>query len=212
MKTLAAALAVLLAAAGHASAHRLDEYLQATRVSIGRSELILEVDLTPGASIASIVTGVIDIDADGAISPVEAQAYGRAVLSDVIVKLDENPIGMNLMRIEVPTIGEMRNGMGTIRMQAAGTIDAAMGRHLLYVLNNHRPDASVYMVNALVPVDNDVSLGASSRDPRQKEFRTEYTVTPRWTVNVLWFGLVTASLALVIATRRSNEKRKATNE
>ena len=211
MKAAGATVVMLLVAGSGASGHRLDEYLQATRVAIGRSQLILEVDLTPGSSIASGITEALDADANAAISPVEAEVYGRAVLADVIVKLDENPIAMKLTRIEVPTIEEMRNGLGTIRMRAAGTIEAGMGRHHLYFLNNHRPQGSVYMVNALMPEDREVTLGPQSRDPRQREYRTEYTVTPRWIAQILWLGLGVAGLALAVVAKR-NEKRKRKNE
>ena len=34
-------------------AHRLDEYLQATRVAIERGRVTVEIDLTPGASLAA---------------------------------------------------------------------------------------------------------------------------------------------------------------
>ena len=212
MKTTAVAVFVLLMAGGNTSAHRLDEYLQATRVSIGRAGLILEMDLTPGASIASAFAGALDVDADGAVSPVEAEAYGRAVLSDLVVKGDERPIAMTLGRIEIPTIDEMRDGLGTIRLQASGTLPDVRGRHSLSIFNKHKPEASVYMVNALVPDDRDVNLGSQSRDPRQQEYRLEYTVSRRWTAQLLWVGIGAALLAMVIVGRRRNEKRITKNE
>ena len=210
MKTPAAAVILLLASGGDVSAHRLDEYLQATRVSIARGRLAIEMDLTPGVSIASSVIGLVDTNADGSIVPAEAEAYGRTVLSDLLMTLDGGRVGMTLVRVEIPTIDEMRNGMGTIRLHAAGSVEAGAGRHQLRLSNHHRPDTSVYMVNALVPDNKEVSLGSSSRDPRQREFRTEYTVTPRWVGQLLWVGIGTALLAVV--GRRSNEKRKAKKE
>ncbi len=213
MKSLWAAVAVLLAAGGEAAAHRLDEYLQATRVSVARDHVSLEVDLTPGVSIAPSVIESLDADADHAIAPAEAEAYGRAVLSDLLVKLDGNPVAMTLMRIEIPTIDEMRNGLGTIRVHAAGSIEAGVGRRRLYVFNSHRPDTSVYMVNALVPDEGGVDIVSQSRDPRQREFQMEFTVTPRWAAYLLWLGLATAGFAVVLAGRKTkNEKRRAKNE
>ena len=212
MKTPAAAVFVLLMAGGSASAHRLDEYLQATRMSIASEQLLVEMDLTPGANIASAIAGTLDLDADGAISPAEAEAYGRVVLSDVIVKADERPIAMSLARIEVPAIDEMRNGLGTIRLLASGTLAGGRGRHSLSFSNNHKPDASVYMVNALVPDDRGVNLGSQSRDPRQREYRVEYAVTTRWTAQLLWVGIGTALMAMVLVGRRRNEKRITNNE
>lgn len=211
MKAFAASLVVVLAAAGgDAKAHRLDEYLQATRVSFARDQLAIDVDLTPGISIASGVIAMLDANADGTIAPAEADAYGRAVLSDVRVSLDGNPVGMTLAAIDVPALDEMRNGTGTIRLHAAGSVTAGAGRHSLELVNNHRPETSVYMVNALVPGDGGIDIMSQTRDPRQREFRAEYGVTPRWRVHVLWLGLVTAGLAVV--AMRSKEKRRRQNE
>ena len=211
MKAFAASLVVVLAAAGgDAKAHRLDEYLQATRVSFARDQLAIDVDLTPGISIASGVIAMLDANADGTIAPAEADAYGRAVLSDVRVSLDGNPVGMTLAAIDVPTLDEMRSGTGTIRLHAAGSVTPSAGRHSLEFVNNHRPETSVYMVNALVPGDGGIDIMSQTRDPRQREFRAEYGVTPRWRVHVLWLGLVTAGLAVV--AMRSKEKRRRQNE
>ena len=211
MKTPAAAVILLLASGSDLSAHRLDEYLQATRVSIAHDRIAIEMDLTPGVSIASSVIGLIDTNADGAIAPMEAEAYGRAVLSDLLMTLDSNRDGMTLVRVEMPTVDEMRNGMGTIRLHAAGSVEPGSGRHRLQFFNNHRPEASVYMVNALMPEDRAVSLGPQSRDPRQQEFQLEFTVTRRWTAQILWLGFGVAGLAGVWVAR-SKEKRKRKNE
>ena len=210
MKAFAAALVVVLAAGGDARAHRLDEYLQATRVSFARDRLAIDVDLTPGISIASGVIAMLDANADGTIAPAEADAYGRAVLSDVRVSLDGNPLGMTLAGIDVPALDEMRNGTGTIRLHAAGSIAAGAGRHRLELVNNHRPETSVYMVNALVPEDSGIDVVSQTRDPRQREFRAEYDVTSEWVGYVTLLGLGTAGV--VLAKKRRNEKGKTKNE
>ncbi len=77
--------------------------------------------------------------------------------------------------------------MGTIRLRAAGGVEARAGRHRLDVVNGHRRDTSVYMVNALVPDDGGVDIVSQSRDAHQREFHVEATVRPRWAM-LLWFG------------------------
>jgi len=211
MRPLAATVVLLLAARGDAFAHRLDEYLQATRVSIARHQLTLEVDLTPGVSIAAAVVESLDADADHTIAPAEAEAYGRAVLSDLLVEVDGSRPALSLIRIEIPTIDEMRNGLGTIRVRAAGAVAAGAGRHRLSLVNNHRPDASVYMVNALLPEDSGVTLVSQSRDPRQRESHFEYDLRPQWPMRLLWLGMGGAVLTGVVVVR-DKEKRKTKNE
>ena len=152
MKTIAAgALGVLLALPAPCLAHRLDEYLQATRISLAHDRIDIEIDATPGALMARDITSRLDLDADGHISPLEAEAYGQAVLRDVQLDLDGVPLLLTLTRVEVPSIGEMSDGVGTIQIRATGHIaPIAPGRRSVVFVNNHRPDGSVYLANALV--------------------------------------------------------------
>ena len=79
MKAIAlAAIVFAVAVPAPSTAHQLDEFLQATRVSLSRHQLVLEIDLTPGATIAPDVIARLDRDGDNAISPNEAAAYGAA--------------------------------------------------------------------------------------------------------------------------------------
>jgi hypothetical protein len=49
----AASLCSLFGFSNTAGAHRLDEYLQATRISIGANRIVLQMDLTPGMEVAA---------------------------------------------------------------------------------------------------------------------------------------------------------------
>ena len=207
MKSPAAVLVLLLAAGNDVLAHRLDEYLQATRVSFARDQLALDVDLTPGASIAAGIIAMLDTNGDGAIAPAEAETYGRIVLSDLSVTFDGTAVALTLDRVEIPAIDEMRIGTGVIRLRATAAIDAGAGRHAVQLVNNHRPETSVYMVNALVPDDSGVDVVSQTRDPRQREFRAEYDVTSEWLGYLTLLGMGTAGL--VAATRRRAGTRKS---
>jgi len=215
VKALGSAVLVLLTMCGEVAGHQLDEYLQATRVSIARDRITLDIDLTPGVTIAPAIVETLDANADNSIGPSEAGAYGRAMLSDVVVTFDGRPVVMALTRIEVPTIDEMRHGMGTIHLRAVGGVEARAGRHRLDLVNRHRRDASVYMVNALVPDDGGVEILSQSRDAHQREFHLEAAVRPRWSM-LLWFamgggGAVVLTLAGVQG-KAKNEKRRTKNE
>ena len=202
----------MLATCGEVSGHQLDEYLQATRVSIARDRVTLDVDLTPGVTIAPAIVETLDTNADNTIGPSEAGAYGRAMLSDVVVTFDGHPVAMALTHIEVPAIDEMRHGMGTIHLRATGSIAARVGRHRLDVVNDHRSDTSVYLVNALVPDDGGVDIVSQSRDAHQREFHLEAAVRPSWAM-LIWFagGGGVVVLTLVVWTTK-NEERKTKNE
>ena len=71
----------------------------------------------------------------------------------------------------------MQLGMGTIRLRGLATIStSAAGHHQLEYRNAHRPDASVYLVNVLVPSDRRIQIGPQRRDAAQHWLRVEYDV------------------------------------
>ena len=68
MKTkLAAAAAIFLLLAIPAFPHRLDEYLQATILSIEKDRVQALVRLISGVAVSSVVLASIDTDADGGL-------------------------------------------------------------------------------------------------------------------------------------------------
>jgi hypothetical protein len=177
MKTLFAAICLWLAMVSPAAAHRLDEYLQATRLAIDIARVDVEIDLTPGVSVASNVFGWIDTNRDGEISQAEGEAYARVMLRSTALKTDGSPIPMTFEESSFPTLGEMSLGVGTIRLRATAAIPAAApGRHQISFLNMHRPESSVYLVNVLVPQNTRLQLGEPRRDVAQHGLTLEYTV------------------------------------
>jgi hypothetical protein len=200
--TLRAAIVFAVVLPAEPAAHQLDEYLQAARLSLARDRIALELSLTPGANLASVIVSLLDRDADSAISPMEAGAYGQAVLSDLLLELDGRPVPLTLIRVEVPSIGEMREGSGTILVHAAGPVEAVLaGRHRLDFRNTHQSAASVYLANAMAPEDGDVRVAAQERDPRQQAFRVQYDVRPQWPARLAWLILAAAALSMVMARR-----------
>ena len=176
-----AALCAWLASAPSAGAHRLDEYLQATRLSIaedrGGIEVDIDIDLTPGTAIASKVLSWIDTDGDGRISDAEAGAYAKEMLRSVTLKVDWRPAPIELVSSSFPEWSDVRLGVGTIRLRASAKIPAAgSGQHEISYLNTHKPESSVYLVNALVPDNPRIQLGPPRRDYAQHGLTLDYTV------------------------------------
>src|SRR6187455_955501 len=71
-----------------ADAHRLDEYLQASQISIESGRIIVEINLTPGAAVADGVIAEIDRDADGELSLSESAAYAGVVVRSLSLEVD----------------------------------------------------------------------------------------------------------------------------
>lgn len=190
---LALSMALLASAVG--DAHRLDEYLQASRVSVERARIVLDLALTPGVAVAANVIEHVDRDDDGQIALFEAESYGREVLGDLTASLDGASLTMTLLRVEVPTAGELRDGTGTIRIEAAANADQSFGRHYLTLENHHRPDESAYLANALMPTTSGISIVQQARDSRQQTFRLEYEIGPSAGSGVVWLLVAGAVLA-----------------
>jgi hypothetical protein len=178
MIKLFAPICLWLVMVSPAAAHRLDEYLQATRLAIDIGRVDVEIDLTPGVSVASNVFGWIDINRDGEISQAEGEAYARAMLRSAVLKADGSPLTMTFEECSFPTLQEMSLGVGTIRLRASAAIPAAApGRHRISFLNLHRPESSVYMVNVLVPQNHRLQFGEQRRDVAQHGLTLDYTVS-----------------------------------
>ena len=153
----------------------------------------LEIDLTPGASVADSIIALIDRDGDNTITPSEAERYGRAVIADIVLELDGQPVALTLDRVEAPPLEEIRHGLGAIQVRARGDIEPRMAfRRELHFQNNHHAASSVYLVNALMPSDRGISVVSQTRDTKQRDARIEYSVTPQWPKYVYWpvLGLV----------------------
>ena len=170
---------LLLVFASDAQAHRLDEYLQATRVSVTTHRIDVSMDLTPGVAVVDQVLAVIDQDRDGRVSIDEHRAYAHSVLKDIRVELDEKVVALSVADTTFPTLHEIKAGLGVIRIKATAAVGPlADGRHTFSLTNAHLPAISVYLVNALVPKDRTVKIGRQTRDQLQKHYRLEFEVNP----------------------------------
>ncbi|MGH9203203.1 MAG: hypothetical protein ACRD2A_18400 [Vicinamibacterales bacterium] len=135
--TLAIAVGLALALPGPAAAHRLDEYFQASRLSLTRDGVAVEIDLTAGSSLAARVSALLDTDASGNISLDEAVAYARCVLAEVLLEVDGVTVPVGLTSVEAPTLDEIAAGVGTFRVTAVGARRLGHGRVLVRYRNNH---------------------------------------------------------------------------
>jgi len=158
-------------------AHRLDEYLQATRIAVATDRIDLTFELTPGVAVAGHVLGVIDSDRDGRVSDDEGSAYARRFLKDLNIGLDGKAVAPNVTAVSIPVMQEMRSGTGVIRIRAAcKVVSLNAGKHHLSLTNNHLPAISVYLVNALRSKDPAIEIGKQTRDELQKDYRLEFRV------------------------------------
>ena len=170
-------ICLTLAVAPHVMAHRLDEYLQATRVLVSTNSVELSFELTPGVAVANQVLAVIDKNHDGQISSVEQERYGEQLLKDLQLRVDEKASTLRLLDVSFPSVLEMQSGIGVIRLKAtvlSGSL--AEGKHSLCLTNAHLPQISVYLVNALSPKIPEVQIAKQARDELQKDYRLDFEI------------------------------------
>ena len=171
---------LLLLLATDAFAHRLDEYLQAIRISVATNRIDVSIDLTPGVAVADQVVAAADKDQDGRVSEAEVAAYAQRVLKDIRVGLDEKALALSLVDASFPALEDVKKGVGVIRIKTTAPVGPlAVGKHALSLTNAHLPAISVYLVNALTPKDRAIKITKQTRDELQKNYRLEFRMLPK---------------------------------
>ena len=173
MKT-AVCLAISALALTSASAHRLDEYLQGTIVSVGKTQLKAQMTLTPGVAVFPFLMADIDTDANGVISETEQRTYAERVLRDLSLTIDGHALTPRLISEQFPAIGEMKEGRGEIQLDFSAELPRGGRNRKLTLENHHRPGISAYQVNCLVPRDSDIRIAAQKRNYSQSHYELEY--------------------------------------
>jgi hypothetical protein len=173
--TAAAALAAVLVATAAVSAHRRDEYLQATRIAVQPGSVEIELDLTPGIEVADAIIATIDRNGDGSFSPDEQRTYVDRVMGALAATHDGARLALLLESSSFPEASAFRRGEGAIRLRAQAPLpDLASGAHRLFFQNRHLADQSVYLANALAPESARIAVTAQRRDTEQTELTIDY--------------------------------------
>jgi len=174
MKTGLSAAAILLLTATPAPAHRLDEYLEATLVSVEKSRVQAELTLTPGVAVYPIVLADIDTNADGVISKTEQRTYAARVLRDLSLTIDGRPLKLQLLSTQFPAIEEMKDGLGQFRIEFGADLPFGGDTRRLIFENHHQSRIAAYQVNCLVPRDPNIRIVAQNRNYSQSLYQLEY--------------------------------------
>jgi hypothetical protein len=163
----------------HAFAHRLDEYLQATLVSIEPSTIRLQINLTPGIAVADQILSHIDRNRDGIISTNEFIAYAQLLNRDLTVQLDHHNIELTPGTWYCPTPEELRTGCGIIQLELHGKLKSlTAGTNFITIENRHEPALSVYLLNAAQPKSGTIQILAQNRNPTQAKGEIAFTFRP----------------------------------
>jgi pimeloyl-ACP methyl ester carboxylesterase len=168
------AAAIVLSIVAPASAHRLDEYLQATLISVEKDRVYVSMRLIPGVAVSSAVLSNIDTDSDGVISQREQKIYAERVLGDLSLTLDGNGLTPKLVSVSFPEISQIKEGLGEIQIAFTADLPTGKSNRTLVVENHHQNRISAYLVNCLVPDDPDIQITAQNRNELQSFYQLEY--------------------------------------
>jgi hypothetical protein len=181
-------LAAVVAAAGTGvSAHRHDEYLQASRIAIAPDGIRLDLSLTPGIAVADAVIGDIDTDRDRVVSATERAAYAQRVLRGLSLRLDDVLVPLTLSSASFPTAEALRAGDGAISIVIDARRPQVVGPHRLSFQNANAVHGAVYLANALLPEDDRVAITGMTHAVDQSALTVAYTLRPVREWAWLWF-------------------------
>ena len=187
------------------SAHRLDEYLQATRIDLQTDAVLIDLDLTAGVAVAESIIALIDSDRDGTMSGEEQRAYASEVVRALQIELDGEPLVLYLVSSTFPELSALRRGEGMIQLRlSAAHHNLPTGEHQLFFRNAHFGAQSVYLANALVPESARVAVRAQRRDDDQRELTIDYSVRSEWAGAVPWVVFGVGTVLLLIRFRQIN--------
>ena len=189
---LAAACAILLSLGTSTSAHRLDEYLQATNLSVEKDHVQARLRLIPGVAVFPTVFASIDTNADRVLSATEQQAYAEQVLHDLSLTMDGHALQLRLVSWEFAKTSEMKEGRGDIQLDFhAEVLPSGRNRKLVFE-NHHQSRIAVYLVNCLVPRDPDIHVTAQHRNYQQSRYELDYVqadIPPSRPLVAWWTGI-----------------------
>jgi hypothetical protein len=166
--------AILLSLGASTSAHRLDEYLQATILSVEKNRVQAFMRLIPGVAVSSIVLAGIDTNRDGVVSEAEQRTYAERVLRDLSFVIDGKSASPTLVSQKFPTTEEIKEGLGEIQIEFTVDLDRGGPERRIVFEDHHQNEISAYLVNCLVPRDPHIRILAQNRNERQSFYQLDY--------------------------------------
>jgi hypothetical protein len=172
--TLSAGFAVLVVLGYPSFAHRLDEYLQATIISVEENQVQLSMRLIPGVAVSGAVLATIDSNRDGEISEAEGRAYAERVVQELSLSLDGHRLGPRLVSATFPRIEDTKAGVGEIRIELIAELPPGQTNRKLVFENHHDAAISAYLVNCLKPAGAQIRVIAQNRNRNQSLYELDY--------------------------------------
>ncbi len=157
-----------------AFAHRLDEYLQATIISVENDRVQAIMRLIPGVAASSVVISSIDTNGGGIISEPERRGYAERVLGDLLLSVDRHSLKPRLVSFNFPSSAEMKEGLGEIQINFTADLLRSGTNGKLIFENHHQSAISVYLIDCLMPPNRSIQIVAQNRTKNQSIYQLEF--------------------------------------
>jgi hydrogenase/urease accessory protein HupE len=157
------------------SAHRLNEYLQSTTITLSSDSIRMHLRMTAGTDIAPTIIKLIDTNGDGVFSAAEQQAYFSLVLHGTQLFIDGHAIALQPCVYSFPGIADMKAGSGEIALFVSAQLPAELSNHHMVFVNEHEEKVAVYLVNCLLPADARIHVTDQSRNNDQSIYTLDFT-------------------------------------
>lgn len=171
------AFVLLLLSAFVCSAHRLDEYLQGTMISLEPRQVRIEMTLTPGVAVFPSVFAQMDTDGNGTLSKSEQYGYAEKVRRDVTLAIDGRQLSLSLVSLDFSEPALMKEGIGNVILRFEADLPGGGEHRVLQFGNRHLSGLSVYQVNLLAPESSSIRVEQQKRDYFQSSYELDYTQT-----------------------------------
>src|SRR5579863_650458 len=170
LRIVSAMLLCSLLAAKIAFAHRIDEYLQATLLTIQKDRVQASMRLIPGVLVASTIINGVDTNQDGTFSEEEKRAYAERVVGDLSISIDGKPAHVTLRTWSFPRPSQLRDGLGEIHIDYEIDVPPGGADRVLTLVNRHHTENSVYLVNVIEPQDDTIRIVSQKRNQQQSAY------------------------------------------
>ncbi|MBO1326572.1 hypothetical protein K2X14_15525 [Acetobacter sp. TBRC 12305] len=169
---------VLLGLPASAQAHRLDEYLQATTVTLARDHILLHLRLTPGVDVAESIIRQIDRNGDGRLSFAERRSYVWQVTQRLSFSLNGHSDRLLTEVAKFPSLTAIRTGTGVIDLQIRIKTSLQKGNYHLAYTNRGAGPETVWLVNCLQPQDPAIHIVQQKRSENQSSYMLDFSISP----------------------------------
>jgi hypothetical protein len=210
LRIVFAALLCSLIAEKTAYAHRIDEYLQATLLSVQKDRVQASMRLIPGVLVASAIIDGVDTNHDGVFSEEEERAYAHQVLGDLLIEVDGNAAHVTLGPWSFPQASQLRDGLGEIHIDYLIDLPPGGPDRVLTLVNRHHRENSVYLVNVITPEDDTIRIVGQKRNQQQSNYELDFQQTTfaarrPWSVLRAWASGVQLSSLFHLGMRHIAE-------